>query len=378
MSIRLNSDDFRERLFNSLPNLYKNIDKDNKDALYRYLCALVDGGFSYIIQENNGLLDLNDPDNTLSEVLPILYEQYGFEMFNGIPEYYSRKLLPHLCQCYKRKGAEAVVDYLVSFVANTSAYLEKTPTFDEDYTMFLKIIMDDIDRAKVPDFEQMRKIIKEFIPFFIGISVIYTYIYVDEFILNINDSDRMDIKEDKSESGVLNNKYASRISYIPIIFDPERVPNTLLNDDFILNKTMELLNEVDWYSDIFIPIPVSDGCEILIRDENIENTLRIGANTDLIRKRIEESNSDVFYSDLLDNTNIDVEGESHIKLISKSTDDGIEIDGNVDKSYSLILNTYNSTLNESKVLIPNSDIIRINGTVVEEIFDTRYGYIKSS
>ena len=75
MSIRLKSDEFREKLFNSLPNLYKNIDKDNKDALYRYLCALVDGGFSYIIQENNGLLDLNDPDNTLSEVLPLLYEQ---------------------------------------------------------------------------------------------------------------------------------------------------------------------------------------------------------------------------------------------------------------------------------------------------------------
>lgn len=379
MSIRLKSDEFREKLFNSLPNLYKNIDKDNKDALYRYLCALVDGGFSYIIQENNGLLDLNDPDNTLSEVLPLLYEQYGFEMFNGIPEYYSRKLLPHLCQCYRRKGAEAVVDYLVSFVANTSAYLEKTPTFDEDYTMNLKVIMDDSDRSKIPDYIQMKTIVENFIPFFITIGLIYTYIYVDEFEMNVDDSfNTTDISDTKTEQGILNNKYNAKYAYLPIIFDPENLPNVLLNEGFILNKTEDLMNEVDWYYDEITQVEVDEEAGEVECSEVNHAIIHVVIHMDSILVRLLESHS-MSVAELVRNDNASVSiAEYHSHRGITTSVDSQSLNDMADEINPLVLNIEDVLLNQSNLVIPNTDVLRVNGTITEVRFDTEYGYITSS
>ena len=96
MSNILNSEDFGLKIYNRFPPKYREDDVGQKLALKRYLQALSDGGFRYIIQDTNGLLDIKDPSRTSLDILLNLYKQYGLEVFNGIPENYLRSLLPYL------------------------------------------------------------------------------------------------------------------------------------------------------------------------------------------------------------------------------------------------------------------------------------------
>ena len=289
-------------------------------------------------------------------------------MFNGIPEYYSRKLLPHLCQCYRRKGAEAVVDYLVSFVANTSAYLEKTPTFDEDYTMNLKVIMDDSDRSKIPDYIQMKTIVENFIPFFITIGLIYTYIYVDEF----------EISDTKTEQGILNNKYNAKYAYLPIIFDPENLPNVLLNEGFILNKTEDLMNEVDWYYDEITQVEVDEEAGEVECSEVNHAIIHVVIHMDSILVRLLESHS-MSVAELVRNDNASVSiAEYHSHRGITTSVDSQSLNDMADEINPLVLNIEDVLLNQSNLVIPNTDVLRVNGTITEVRFDTEYGYITSS
>ena len=77
MANLLSEEDFGLKIYNRFPPKYREDDLGQKLALKRYLQALADGGFRYIIQDTNGLLDLKDPDKTSMDALYKLYEQYG-------------------------------------------------------------------------------------------------------------------------------------------------------------------------------------------------------------------------------------------------------------------------------------------------------------
>ena len=68
MSTTLNGTKFGERLYDTLPRLYHSEDEMVDFALKRYLQVLADGGYAYVIDELNGILDLNDPTKTPAEV----------------------------------------------------------------------------------------------------------------------------------------------------------------------------------------------------------------------------------------------------------------------------------------------------------------------
>ena len=73
MSNILNSEDFGLKIYNRFPPKYREDDVGQKLALKRYLQALSDGGFRYIIQDTNGLLDIKDPSRTSLGILLNLY-----------------------------------------------------------------------------------------------------------------------------------------------------------------------------------------------------------------------------------------------------------------------------------------------------------------
>src|SRR5574344_1394548 len=100
MSKLLNSENFGEKLFNTLPPSYRSDDVLVNNSLKRYFQALADGGYAKVIEEINGILTLIDPDKVDASLLPILFENYGLEIFNGIPELYLRKLLPMVSELY--------------------------------------------------------------------------------------------------------------------------------------------------------------------------------------------------------------------------------------------------------------------------------------
>ena len=245
MSTTLNGTKFGERLYDTLPHLYHSEDEMVDFALKRYLQALADGGYAYVIDELNGILDLNDPTKTPAEVLPVLFEQYGLPIFNGIPEAYLRKLLPILRDLYARKGATTVIEYLTSIISDVKSEVIISPDFKENYHIDIRLEMDyDQQGARdLPDREQLLRIIKEFLPFFIEVTFIFSYLFYELAKIQAKEFSHDYITEIRSEHTRLPSKKGT--SMFPTLnnFDLG------LNDSIYLNETYYYSEEVDEFLD---------------------------------------------------------------------------------------------------------------------------------
>lgn len=245
MSKVMDSKTFSGKLYNTLPVMYHNADSMVDYALKRYLQVLSDGGYSFVVDELNGILNLNDPERTPSEVLGILFEQYGLPLFNGIPEVYLRKLLPILGDLYARKGATTVIEYLTSIISDVKTDIVISPDFLNDYHIDLKLEMDyDQTGARdLPDREQLLRIIKEFLPFFIEVTIVFVYMFYESAKLQGRESFEDYVTEVRSEHSRL------------LSGNKEGLFPTLNNFDLGLNKSIYLNEsyyydvEVDWFKD---------------------------------------------------------------------------------------------------------------------------------
>lgn len=236
MSKVMDSKTFSEKLYNTLPVMYHNADSMVDYALKRYLQVLSDGGYSFVVDELNGILNLNDPERTPSEVLGVLFEQYGLPLFNGIPEVYLRKLLPILGDLYARKGATTVIEYLTSIISDVKTDIVISPDFLNDYHVDLRLEMDyDQTGARdLPDREQLLRIIKEFLPFFIEVTIIFVYLFYETAKLQARESLEDFVTEVRSEHSRL------------LSGNKEGLFPTLNNFDLGLNKSI-YLNESYYY-----------------------------------------------------------------------------------------------------------------------------------
>lgn len=232
----MDSKTFSEKLYNTLPVMYHNADSMVDYALKRYLQVLSDGGYSFVVDELNGILNLNDPERTPSEVLGVLFEQYGLPLFNGIPEVYLRKLLPILGDLYARKGATTVIEYLTSIISDVKTDIVISPDFLNDYHVDLRLEMDyDQTGARdLPDREQLLRIIKEFLPFFIEVTIIFVYLFYETAKLQARERLEDFVTEVRSEHSRL------------LSGNKEGLFPTLNNFDLGLNKSI-YLNESYYY-----------------------------------------------------------------------------------------------------------------------------------
>lgn len=244
----LSSEDFGLKIYERFPLAYREMDEHYNLALRRYLQALSDGGFKYSIEEINGLLDLVDPDVVSADVLPFLYSQYGLELFNGIPEKYLRYFLPFLGLAYSKKGSLGVIPFITTSLSgirtSTDIVLDTygNPEMDVTLEMDYQVAGNDF----FPKSEQFKRILENFLPFYVNCNIIYSYILYDDASLSgVEDSfsDRLSVSNEEQDSIV-------NIEYIEdkII---EVVPNDTIellgiknNNQYcwILNNTESLLN----------------------------------------------------------------------------------------------------------------------------------------
>lgn len=236
MSKVMDSKTFSEKLYNTLPVMYHNADSMVDYALKRYLQVLSDGGYSFVVDELNGILNLNDPERTPSEVLGVLFEQYGLPLFNGIPEVYLRKLLPILGDLYARKGATTVIEYLTSIISDVKTDIVISPDFLNDYhvDLILEMDYDQTGARDLPDREQLLRIIKEFLPFFIEVTIIFVYLFYETAKLQARERLEDFVTEVRSEHSRL------------LSGNKEGLFPTLNNFDLGLNKSI-YLNESYYY-----------------------------------------------------------------------------------------------------------------------------------
>lgn len=205
MSNILNSKDFGLKIYNRFPPKYREDDAMHSYALKRYLQSLSDGGFAYSIDEMNGILDLIDPIKVDAKLLPVLFKQYGLEVFNGIPEEYLRYLLPNLGEAWSKKGSTSVVEFVTSSLSGIKTSTQTTYTDDNNPLITVKLEMDYSLGDYFPDVERFSRLLTNFIPFYCDTKLIYSYVFNEKQVLNSVDKEFMYISEaEQQDSGVFN------------------------------------------------------------------------------------------------------------------------------------------------------------------------------
>lgn len=232
MSKLLSSEDFGKKLYNTLPPSYRTDDALENFSLKRYLNSLSDGGYSKVIDEINGILTLVDPDKIDAKLLPILFENYGMEIFNSIPELYLRKLLPMVSELYSLKGTVTAVEYLTSIISGVKSTIEVESEFEQNHSIDVRLEMDyeaEGSNDGLPDREQLLRIIKEFVPFFCDVVIFYVYMFYELGQLSSEDVEEvMNIEQSLEDSARL---YSNMNGYFPLLNDQDiTLNNTLITN----------------------------------------------------------------------------------------------------------------------------------------------------
>lgn len=198
---KLESKDFGLKLYNKFPSKYREDDALQNFTLKRYFESLADGGFKYAIDEINGILNLIDPETVDSKILPILFKQYGLEVFNGIPEDYLRYLLPQLGEMWSNKGSISVVEYITSSISGIKTTTGVNYDDDENPIIDVKLEMDYNIGGYVPEASQLKRLLEKFIPFYSDTNIIYSYFFHESSVLTAKDMPFEDFIHDvKAES----------------------------------------------------------------------------------------------------------------------------------------------------------------------------------
>lgn len=205
MSNILNSEDFGLKIYNRFPPKYREDDVGQDYALKRYIEASSDGGFKYAIDDINGITYLINPDKVESKILPILFKQYGLELFNGIPEEYLRYLLPKLGEAWSKKGSLGVIEFITSSLSGIKTSTDVSYDDQDNPLVEVTFEMDYNIGDYFPNTRQFEKLLVNFLPFYCDVAILYAYMFYETQILVARDEEYLEtyIKDIKDVHGNL-------------------------------------------------------------------------------------------------------------------------------------------------------------------------------
>lgn len=289
MSSILNSDDFGLKIYNRFPPKYREDDVGQNYALKRYLQALSDGGFKYAIDEINGITTLIDPDKVDAKVLPVLFKQYGLDIFNGIPEEYLRYLLPKLGEAWSKKGSLSVVEFITSSLSGIKTSTEVNYDEKDNPIVNVRLEMDYNIGDYFPEAEQFTRLLENFVPFYCDVSMLYSYLFHETQVLVGKEDDYLSILDTMNEKGFIPHDIGVR--YYPQLNTEQR----LLNGSLLLNESY-LSESPDYHEDkiIISPLLESVGLTRSRSTQYLKNSLnRETLNKSLILSEYLETDSNV-------------------------------------------------------------------------------------
>lgn len=197
----LDSSNFGSKLYERFPPAYIEEDARQKYALKRYLQSANDGGFKEIIEDTNGLIGLVDYSQTRADILPLLLEHYGLEVFHGIPDDYLRYLVPQIGKIWETKGTVESIEYFTSLLSGIRTITEVTYDDNDDPFMNVILEMDYNVGDYIPDAGRFKRLLENVIPFYVDYELIYRYLFSDLATLKEQESEFDKITDTKYENG---------------------------------------------------------------------------------------------------------------------------------------------------------------------------------
>ncbi len=188
MAKLLESKDFWERIYDRFPDMYKRDDAGTNYALKRFIES-AGAGFEYVIDEVNGIVDLIDSSKTPIQFIENLYNSLGLEVFYGLPETFLRNLVPYINSMFALKGSTSAVEFMSNVVSGVKCELD-TSNIEEH--LIVRLVMDMNNSSRFPNLQQMERIVKEFIPFYLTTLIMYSYLFIEEIKLFPTDPDFAD------------------------------------------------------------------------------------------------------------------------------------------------------------------------------------------
>lgn len=159
-----------------LPDVYVREDTAIGKPLYRYLQALLTGGFEPTVNDINGLMKLVNPDTCPEEFFPVLYESFGLEYFPDVKIEYHRRFLSNYGELKRRRGTYSSIRFLVRVLTGLEvelSYLRGEFLGQNGRHLILELkarsIMDiiNLDTSTYV----IKQFIKLFIPYYITVQV---------------------------------------------------------------------------------------------------------------------------------------------------------------------------------------------------------------
>lgn len=180
--------------YQKMPEVYRTFDTPLGKPLYRYLQALIEGGYAELIYNStkgnrgiDNLLELIDPQTCPEEFLPIYCKSLGIEWFQdlivereGIDSYYFiRTFLSNVGEIYKRRGTESVIKYIAKTLTSMDVKLSYRrimsglSTKERQLWVELQANTEEEIQAVALNSEVIKRYIDTQIPYFITARVLY-------------------------------------------------------------------------------------------------------------------------------------------------------------------------------------------------------------
>lgn len=192
------SEKFQEYLFSKYPTVYR---ENDKGVLEQFTYALTDPAIPLIVKIEN-MYSLLTAKECPDEFVHAFFANFGGEFYDGVDLSYQRGILNNIVGILKKKGTVEGIEFLISafsgirttvYGADSSALFGKgvlgTAVFGVSPTdVTVRMEMDyDAYGTFVDDTETLKKIIEEFMPFYVSATILFAYVFSDEASINGND-----------------------------------------------------------------------------------------------------------------------------------------------------------------------------------------------
>jgi phage tail-like protein len=171
-----NENQMLERLYQSLPKIYRTKDIDNKFQLKRYLEILIGGGLSPVYKDAQGLASLTDIDKVPSQFLPFLASALGFTFPYDLDEQTRRAYIKTAVASYRIKGTKPALEFMIRELTRFHTQVD-VDNATKKLDVRLEVDMSRQDFDKVVD--KVDFIVKEYAPAYSEYRLINTFIFIE-------------------------------------------------------------------------------------------------------------------------------------------------------------------------------------------------------